>query len=137
MESWSSTASSAYGVDLGVKTTPVQSNKITATQRVAGRESLVIPVATPVENALDNEPAVFSSKVTNQTGLITHDEVKERAYDEVIVIIDELHTDIKDLLVQRPQWNNTKSKETSQRLAVPIDSTSVHGTVSPFTNNDP
>ena len=29
MESWSSTTSSAYGVDLGVKSTPVQSNKIT------------------------------------------------------------------------------------------------------------
>ena len=29
LESWSSTASSAYGVDWGVKSTPLQSNKIT------------------------------------------------------------------------------------------------------------
>ena len=29
MESWSSTASLAYRMDLGVKSTPVQSNKIT------------------------------------------------------------------------------------------------------------
>ena len=78
----------------------VRRSFLEATQRIAGRESLVIPIATPVENALDDEPAVFGSKeVTDKTGLITHDEVKERAYDEAIVITDGLHTDIKDLLV--------------------------------------
>ena len=30
LESWSSTAFSTYGTDLGVKSTPLQSNKITA-----------------------------------------------------------------------------------------------------------
>ena len=35
MESWSSTAYSPYGVDLGVKSTPLQSNKITGYSRRA------------------------------------------------------------------------------------------------------
>jgi hypothetical protein len=91
----------------------------------------------PSENALDRKPTDSDSKeVTDQTGSITHDEVEERAYDEAIDITNEVHTDIEDLLVQRPRWNNPKSKETPQRLTVPTDSIIVDGTVSPFTNNE-
>ena len=39
LESWSSTAFSTYGTDLGVKSTPLQSNKITDASRDANRDA--------------------------------------------------------------------------------------------------
>ncbi|PMD66207.1 uncharacterized protein K444DRAFT_166194 [Hyaloscypha bicolor E] len=45
-----------------------------AVQRVTSRESLVTPVATPVENALDDEPTASDSKeVGDRTDSITRD----------------------------------------------------------------
>jgi hypothetical protein len=76
------------------------------------------PVATPAENAVDDKPVVSSSKeVANRTGLITHDEVSEIAYDKAIVITNKLYTDIKDLLlglgIQRLQLNSSETNKTS------------------------
>jgi hypothetical protein len=51
--------------------------------RIAGRESLVTPVATPAENAVVDKPAVSSSK--------------EVANSKVSVITNGLHTDLGDL----------------------------------------
>jgi hypothetical protein len=98
---------------------------------------LVTPVATPAENTVDDEHAISGSKeVANRTGTITHDEVDDRAHDEATVITNGLYTDIEDLLlslgIQRPQLNSPKTKETSQRLIVPVGSIIVDGTVGPF-----
>ena len=59
---------------------------------------MVTPVATSVENAVDDEPAVSCSKeVANQTSSIIHDEGDERPHDEAIIITNELLTDTEDL----------------------------------------
>jgi hypothetical protein len=109
--------------------------------RVAGRESLVTPVATPAGNAVDDEPAVFSSKeVANRTGSITHEEISERAYEEASVIKNELHTDLEDLPlglgIQRPRLNSSQTNEISQRLTVLVCSTILNGTFGPFSINN-
>ena len=108
-------------------------------QRVAGRGSLVTPVATPAESALDDEPAVSDSEDTNRTDSITHDDVDEIVHDEANLTTNEL-TDINDLLVdlgiQWPQLNSPKTKETSLRSTVPVGSTIVDGTVGPFIANN-
>jgi hypothetical protein len=79
---------------------------------------LVTPVATPIENTVDDEPTISGSKeVANRTGTITHNELDNRAHDKATVITNELYTDIEDLLlglgIQRPQLNSPKMKETS------------------------
>jgi hypothetical protein len=57
---------------------------------------LVTLVATPTENAVDDEPAISSFKeVANRTGLIIHNEVDKRAYDKATIMTNELHIDIE------------------------------------------
>jgi hypothetical protein len=95
----------------------------------------VTPVTTSAENAVDDKPVVSSSKeVANQTGLITHNEVSEIAYNKAIVITNELYTDIKDLplglRIQRLQLNNSETNETSQRLTALVGFVSLNSTFS-------
>jgi hypothetical protein len=93
-----------------------------------------------VENTVDDEHVISGSKeVANQRGTITHNEVDNRAYNKATVITNGLYIDIKDLLlglgIQRPPLNSPKTKETSQRLIVPVGSTIVDGIVGPFIAN--
>lgn len=103
-------------------------------QRVASRGSLVTPVATPAESALDDGPAASDSKeIANQTDSITHDEVDERVHDVASPVTGKL-TDIGDLVlsleIQLP--NSPKTEEAPQRLTVPVGSTLVDGTIDPL-----
>ncbi len=91
---------------------------------------------------MDDEPAISGSKeVPNRTGTITHDELDDRAHNEATVITNELYTDIEDLLlglgIQRPQLNSLKTKETSQRLTVPVGSTIVDSDLGEHTADEP
>lgn len=75
-------------------------------QRVASRGSLVTPVATPVEKALDDEPAASDSKeVGDRTDSITRDGVDESAHDEASLI-----TLLAGLGIQLPASNSPKAK---------------------------
>jgi hypothetical protein len=104
-------------------------------QWVAGRGSLITPVATPAANALDDSPD--SKADANRTDSITRDDVDERAHDEAGLLTNELYTDRDNLpRIQLPQLNSPKSKETSQRLTVPANSTIVDGTADPFIANN-
>ena len=61
---------------------------------------MVTLIATPIENAIDDEPTISSSKeVANLIGLIIHNKVDKRAYNKVTIIINKLYIDIENLLL--------------------------------------
>lgn len=67
-------------------------------ERAAGHGSLLTLVVTPTESTLDNKPVVSNSKEdTNQTDLITYDNVDKRVYNRGTVITNKLYIDINDL----------------------------------------
>jgi hypothetical protein len=104
-------------------------------QWIAGRGSLITPVTTPAANALDDDPN--SKEDANRTDLITRDDVDERARNGASLITNELYIDRDNLPgIQLPQLNSPKTKETSQRLTVLVDSTIVDGTAGPFIANN-
>jgi hypothetical protein len=82
---------------------------------VAGRRSLITPVATPA-------PIVSDSKEdANRIDSIPRDDVDERAHDDASLITNELYIDRDNLpRIQLPQLNSPKTKEASQRLTVPL-----------------
>jgi hypothetical protein len=101
-------------------------------QWAAGRGSLITSVATPAANALDD-----STEDANRTDSITRDDVDDRARGDASLITNELYTDRDNLpWVQSLQLNSPKTKETSQRLTVPVDSTIMDGTADPFIANN-
>jgi hypothetical protein len=99
---------------------------------------LITPVAAPAPIALDDDRAVSDSKEdANRTYSIPRDDVDERAHNDASLITNELYTDRDNLpRIQLPQLNSPKTKEASQRLTVPVDSTIVDGSADPFIANN-
>ncbi|CZR66024.1 uncharacterized protein PAC_15924 [Phialocephala subalpina] len=119
----------------------VRDSFLAATQQVAGHGLLLTPVGTPAED-LDNEPAEPApEEIASWTGTVNYDGGDQRGDNRALVASDKLYPGTVDRSMGvktpwlDPELHNPKS-ETSCRLATPVGSAIVDGTVSPSATNN-